>query len=623
MNRRSITPTLFAALVALAATAVLRPARAGDAPAPPAAASDVATIAAGLEAPEPATRAKAAETLGTRYPEAAVAVPVLLDATRDEDATVRAAAVRALRLLGRRGQEDAAKAWTTMSAAGLAFHDEVFRFLGSLGAAVTRTDLAVAFATASTASADTMRAALLGLPLLRLRAPYGEFAMDTGLGDGLGLLAVARPWMASGDAATARTAAAVVTIIGRSAVTGVEATDDGTASAGTLRPLLAAPSPVVRFAGFMLIGVGAPHDADTRAAVLDAAARMPESEAEQVTLEPEAAPFRVTRNHALFAARSLGVAARALVLASHPMPEHLDGVQVRYLLDVGARDEVASAWARELAARSSPRSERPIDPSVVFAIGRDATFAAAAAPALPRLFAAAARNSAASRELLLPAEPEAGSGSGPSGDAAAERGDASATASPCIALAWLAHHLPTALLADDERVLAQRVMRRALSPRARPADQRVAAAVVIDLQRPGLVPPATLEAALASPAPRDDAVLATLLLRAIATVGDAPASIIAIATPYAIHPPEPAWEPDAAERAEHAAGWPFVREALEVRAMGSRVEAPVLRRLAAIDALGAVVGDKAKAKEVLAPLTKDADARVRYRAAKALRRLGA
>ncbi len=56
---------------------------------------------------------------------------------------------------------------------------------------------------------------------------------------------------------------------------------------------------------------------------------------------------------------------------------------------------------------------------------------------------------------------------------------------------------------------------------------------------------------------------------------------------------------------------------------GARVEAPALRRLAAIDALGAVVGDKAKAKEVLVPLTKDSDARVRYRAAKALRRLGA
>ena len=96
MNRTSITHTMLGALAALAPIAAIRPAHAADAPpAPaPAAASDVATIAAGLEAPDAATRRKAAEALGTRYPEAAAAVPVLLDATRHEDATVSAAAVK-------------------------------------------------------------------------------------------------------------------------------------------------------------------------------------------------------------------------------------------------------------------------------------------------------------------------------------------------------------------------------------------------------------------------------------------------------------------------------------------------------------------------------------------------
>ncbi len=173
-----------------------------------------------------------------------------------------------------------------MSPADLAFHDEVFRFLGSLGAAVTRTDLAVAGSPTACAAGPRSRCARRSSASrsCALRPPYGEFATDTALG---GWTRPPRSRVAldgSSDAATARTAAAVVAILGRSAVTGVEATpDDGTASAPALLPHLAAQSPVVRFAGFMLIGVGAPHDAATLAtAVLDAAAAdRPEAPAER------------------------------------------------------------------------------------------------------------------------------------------------------------------------------------------------------------------------------------------------------------------------------------------------------------------------------------------------------
>lgn len=139
------------------------------------------------------------------------------------------------------------------------------------------------------------------------------------------------------------------------------------------------------------------------------------------------------------------------------MPEHLDGV------GTDTRSTSAHATRSRAPGRASwrrgPRSGRSArsHPSVVFAIGRDATFAAAAAEAMPRLFAAAFRSSATSREFLSPTEPEAPPEPGPSGGAGAGRGDADAPASPCLALAWLARRLPAASLGDDERVLAERV----------------------------------------------------------------------------------------------------------------------------------------------------------------------
>lgn len=75
---------------------------------------------------------------------------------------------------------------------------------------------------------------------------------------------------------------------------------------------------------------------------------------------------------------------------------------------------------------------------------------------------------------------------------------------------------------------------------------------------------------------------------------------------------------DVATRWRYAAGWPRVIPALEALKVGPQ---RAFVRLAAIDALGAVAGDRTEALGIVAALAADPDARVRYRAARALRRL--
>jgi hypothetical protein len=70
---------------------------------------DVRAAVAGLASPEPAKRVAAAEVLGASFPEGARGVPALLEARRDEDASVREAVQAALRRLAEDGFVEAAR----------------------------------------------------------------------------------------------------------------------------------------------------------------------------------------------------------------------------------------------------------------------------------------------------------------------------------------------------------------------------------------------------------------------------------------------------------------------------------------------------------------------------------
>ncbi|MBL9089386.1 MAG: hypothetical protein JNM10_19765 [Planctomycetia bacterium] len=628
MNRRSITPTTIAALAVLAAAALLRPAHAADAPpAPaPAAANDVATIAAGLEAPDAATRAKAAETLGARYPEAAVAVPVLLDATRNEDATVRTAAVRALRLLGRRGQEDAAKAWTTMSAAGLAFHHDVFRIVAVLGAATTPVDLAAGFTEACAGGAELIRAGLFCLATLELRPPTLRFASAVARRDAANCLAVAAPWLRSSDATIARAAAAVVTILGRSGVSEFErerAPDDATASSPAIVPLLSSRREVVRFAAWRLLATGAPHSPATGAAALSALKALPTREGSAGRSLEFDAPLRVEYADGWAAARSLGAIARTAGPPRSVAAPKTDGERLAALLSVEAWDEARRAWALAVDDWKRLQLDETPEVEIVFVAGRDATLVADAAGSIRALLDRERRFGHRARALLALVDPNAPPDAVPDDPAAPTPSLWPTTrASACLALAWLAQRTPAALLDDGVRIRSAAALRRALVEPGQYEDRRMAAAAVADLNRRELVPPSTLVAALQARGTVADPSLTIAVLHAITANGDAPSEFVPLAAPFATAPTPPSYVPTAADRLRFAAGWPYVLAALEVKSAGESAEDPTLRRLAAIDALSAVVGDKAQAKKVLEPLTKDPDARVRYRAAKALRRLG-
>ncbi|MFO0932291.1 MAG: hypothetical protein U1E39_06235 [Planctomycetota bacterium] len=622
MNRRLITRTTFATLAALAPVAAIRPAHAADAPPAPAAANDVAAIAAGLEAPEAAARAKAAETLGARYPEAAVAVPVLLDATRDEDAAARTAAVRALRLLGRRGQEDAAKAWTTMPAADLALLDEALRVVAALGPAAMPLDLAHLLIEACGARPEATGSALQLLAMLPVRTPDREFSLRVTQRDGLETIAVGLPFLASTDARIARAAAAVVTILGRSAVAAPfgAAPEDDTASAKALVDLLGAPAPAVRLAGWRLLACGAPHSFRTAMTVVKQATGLAAGTSVPSELPP--GPIEIDRRTGDAAARSLGPPAVTYLTEGRQAGDREDDVQLRTWLEVGARNLVRDAWRAALSTWIGARHERSTDPSVVFAIGQDAEMASMAAKSLPRLLDTERSEHETSRNLLQPVDPSAPTEPVPQETEAewAPHADPN-RANPCLSLAWLSHRVPEAEVDKGLRARTAGALRRALVTPNRLADRRTAAAILVDLGKPNLVPPATLIAALDAPGTKADAFVETAVVAALA-VGPLPDAGVARLAPLATKPAaQPTVKPD--DRARAGALFPLLQPALALESEGSWVELPALRRLAAIDALGAVAGDKAKAKEVLAPLTKDPDARVRYRAAKALRRLGA
>jgi hypothetical protein len=598
--------------------------RAADAPTPaaPGAASDVATVAAGLEAPDAAARAKATEALGTRYPEAAAAVPVLLDATRDEEAAVRAAAVRALRLLGRRGQEDAAKAWTTMSAADLALLDEALRSVAALGRAAVPMDLAHLLIEALSARPEAAGSALQILAVLPVRTPDREFSLRIALRDGLESIAVGLPFLASTDATIARAAASVVTILGRAAVAAPfgAAPEDDTASATALVDLLGAATPAVRFAGWRLLACGAPHSFRTAMTVVKQATALPAGESLPFELPPP--PIAIDRRTSEPAARSLGPPAATLLTEGRKASGQEDDVEVRTWLEIGEKNLVRDAWRAALGTWIGARHERRTDPTVVFAIGQDAESASLAAKSLPRLLDTERSEHEASRTLLQPIDPSAPTDTVPQETEAewARHADPN-RADPCLSLAWLSHRVPEAEVDKGLRARTAGALRRALVTPNRLADRRTAAAILVDLGKPDLVPPASLLVALKAPGTKADAFVEIAVVAALA-VGPLPDEGIAPLAPLATEPAaRPAGSPE--DRARAGALLPLLEPALAMKSEGSWAEIPALRRLAAIDALGAVTGDKAKAREVLAPLTKDADTRVRYRAAKALRRLGA
>ncbi|MBL9089385.1 MAG: hypothetical protein JNM10_19760 [Planctomycetia bacterium] len=622
MNRRSITPTTIAALAVLAA-ALLRPAHAADAPpAPaPAAANDVATIAAGLEAPDAATRAKAAETLGARYPEAAVALPVLLEATRDDDATVRAAALRAVRLLGRRGQEDAAKAWAAAPAADLAAMHEAFRFIFTIGQALTPTDIAHLILEAAAAKSPLPPVALHLFTLCPVRLRDGELEYRIALRDALGPIEVVLPFVASKDPATARAAAAAATILGRSAVAAPfgAAPEDDTASAPQLAAMLSAEAPAVRFAGWRLVANGAPHSFRTAMTLVKLAAALPK---DNRGLGDEPPDFAVERDDVEAAARSLGTPASTFLTEGRAATGEEDDRTVRTWLEVGAKNLVRDVWRAAMAEWVGPRHRRQVSLRLVLAIGEDTELASMAAKSLPRLVDTERSESESSRALLQPVDPNAPADPVPQ-DTAEEAPEEPWRRQPhrCLALAWLAHRVPEAEVDKGMRARAAGALRRALVAADRIPDRMTAAAILVDLGKPGLVPPATLLASLQASRTKESAPTELNLLAALA-VGPVPDEAIARLAPIAtVTQPAPAIPPNS--RGPIATDAPFFQPAMAMENGGAFFEFPVLRRLAAIDALGAVTGDKAKAKEVLVPLTKDADARVRYRAAKALRRLGA
>lgn len=597
-----------------------RTAQAGDAPAEPK--PDVATVAAGLEAKDAATRAKAAEALGTRYPEAASAVPVLLDAARDEDAAVRAAAVRALRLLGRRGQEDAAKAWTAMSAADLGVPPEGVRLVLRLGLALTTTDLSHLLLETAAMKSPVPASALHLFTLCAVRPRDRELEYAIALRDALASIGVVLPFLASKDPAIARAAASSVAILGRSAVAAPfgAAPEDDTASAPQLAAMLSAEVPAVRYVGWRLVGIGAPHSFRTAMTVVKLAASLPK---DNRGLGDEPPDFAVERDHVEAAARSLGTPASTFLTEGRVATGEEEDRDIRTWLEVGAKNLVRDVWRAALAEWVGPRHRRQVSLRTVFAIGEDAELASMAAKSLPRLVDTERSESESSRALLQPVDPNAPADPVPQDTAEPAEPEEPWRAQPhrVLALAWLAHRVPEAEVDKGLRARAAGALRRALVTADRIPDRMTAAAILVDLGKPGLVPAATLLASLQALRTKSSAPTELNLLAALA-VGPVPDDAIArLAEIATVTPPAPVIPKG--DRGPITADAPFFQPAMAMEYFGAFWELPALRRLAAIDALGAVVGDKAKAKSVLEPLTKDPDARVRYRAAKALRRLGA
>lgn len=628
MTRRSLL--LHAALVVLAgftSIGAVRSVRAADAP-PPAApeggtsTGDITTVAAGLEAPEAAVRERSAETLGTRYPAASIAVPVLLEAASDEDPAVRRAAVRALQLLGRRGQEDAARALTALSPAARAFYAESLPIFQALGESLTVGDFATVLLRGAEANVERDALYLLAMSPVELAAR--DFVRAVAYRDATGCMEIARARLGADDPATARAAAATVALLGRAAVAAGSrgTTSDGTESSPSLLPLLSSTDSVVGVAGFLVFANGAPHGDGVADRAVEACLRIP------APVLPRADdPSRSSRGGrgievSPFVESGLGRAAVEYVVT---------GFRRGTSIGLGAfppelrvqRELLESHWKHQVALWTSDVEGNPIDTALVYAVGRDARFAGLAAPSVPDLFRVLRAHSAVARQLLDPTDPSDPGGAvvlddpvpADTDDARVRRGRAF-WPDPVIALAWLALVAPAERAPASLKAHAARVIRRALVAPNRMAERRAAAAVVADLGCDRTVPATTLLASLAADGTRRHGPTEVTLLRALAVCGVASRGIGEIAR-YAV----------ASESVPE--GMAPVRPHIErVLAGDSReldAEIPLLRRLAAVDALGAAIdaAGRARARDLLALLAKDPDARVRYRAAKALRRLSA
>lgn len=636
MRRTRIARWTHAAVCALCLAGVPPTSRAGDssepvpaprAPAPAKAPSpadeEVRRFAGDLESPDTKTRTRASEALGARYPEAASAIQSLLDAVGDEAGEVSGAAVRSLLMLGVRGQDDATQILQTLPATAHAFFERTLARLGRTTGPVSAADFADAVLQARASGRDALRAALLLLAMNPFEFIETDMAHSVAYADAHGLIEVARPWLEDADPATRRTASAAIALLGRAEVSspwGRRHVTDETESSPSLHMLLDRAAPVARMGAFLLLANGAPHAEGVRDRIMRASIRIP---AANPTADADGVPGGQPGSEDArrgFTDDGLGGAAYEYLKSGCRKGRAVDRCAYAQLTPQ-RRHVLETIWAAEVTGWTTNDPTLPIKTDSIYTMGRDRDLTAVAVKSVPRIMDAFRARSEFSRALLtplIPREPEdliLPPDPIPADRVTAVGGlDADTPPDPSIALAWLVSTAPPGVAPASLKFLGALTLRRALVAPDRLPERREAAAVLVDLRDGNIVPVETILAALQAPGTRRDGVAEIALLKALNFHYLGGRAIAPIAKSAERRPGD--------ETSDGPAAWPHIEGALSVKVRGFAGELPTLRRLAAIDALGAVGDEKQKAKEVLAPLTKDPDPRVRYRAAKALRRLG-
>jgi HEAT repeat protein len=554
--------------------------------------------------PAATRRVEAARALGNLYPEGAEAVPLLVEAADDEDEAVRREAVVALRVLGRAGQQVAARESARFPEPTLRLMSLV-GVLHSLGRMAT--DNWLLSLHARDGGADGLRAGLFAL------AAYPEHVLDPWARNTApyrGAIYVALPFARSKDARMAEAARAALAMAGRTAVAGRDVGPSAT-SAPELLPLLGARHDAVRWFGWRLLAEGGPHDAATIDAILEAFAALPPETDDDTMAAPQ---LRMTRKVGLPTLFAVGRPAWEAIDEEYASQDVNVSEALSGYLRAGDLERAGAAWATYLEwIGGEPVGGALVGTEDLRWPQREPTLAAAVVPRIGKLLESIASSTAPlldKRTKLpegLPDDP-------------AEAWDDGRRSHTIVLLAGLALRAPQGVGPPATRDWAVRTMRRALLLPGSPV-RRPAALIVAGLGHGGPVPSDDLLRALGARLSREDPLTALALFDALASVG-LPASGLAQVLPYlAMPPPAPGADPEE-PRSEYTSFLPHLEAALQIHDRGLMGLAPAQIRLRAIDVVGGMTEGRDAARAALTPLASDPDPVVRSRVARALRRLG-
>jgi hypothetical protein len=340
----------FRAALALACIVVARNAHAD----PDRAAQHVDALVRALASDDPTARAKAATDLGETFPRGASAALVLLDVTEDDESVVRTATVRALRRLGRAGLDEAAQHLSALDANTARALSSMGAVATLLGDATTPTDIANGVAAAAERGSDSLRAMLWTIAATEMPA--------------LDVAPIVERWVDSPIGPVARTAAATLAILGRSAVTFGPISDAGVEeSPPSLAPLLSHADAAIQWTAWRLAARGAPHGDAMASAILArwASKKSPLRTEPQAVLSEEdvtGPPMlsEVSLTVGAFEDTLLSIGSRGSAVAREAVERlRLEGSArgSEVLWRLGVRDAALVAW-HELVARTTGLSLR-------------------------------------------------------------------------------------------------------------------------------------------------------------------------------------------------------------------------------------------------------------------------